>query len=126
MNCSPAFCTLLSPEFLNLLLRSRPLSFGTRQLLLPNPSLTPTPVQLRMFLDEYEEMPFDALQYLIGECNYGGRVTDDHDRRLLNAILLNYLNGQTIARENYPLAPGEEYFVPAEAVGLEDYISYIR
>jgi len=46
-----------------------------------------------MFLDETTtSIPFDAINYLAAECNYGGRVTDDKDRKLIKTLLLDYYN----------------------------------
>lgn len=50
-------------------------------------------------------MQFVALRYLTGECNYGGRVTDDWDRRCLNTILYKFYNPDAIADQKYCLDP---------------------
>jgi dynein heavy chain len=39
----------------------------------------------------------EAIQYLVGECLYGGRVTDDRDRKCMNYMLLDYLAQHTTA-----------------------------
>lgn len=46
--------------------------------------------QLYIMVEEFDEVPFIALQYLTGDCNYGGRVTDDRDRIALAAILKDF------------------------------------
>ena len=46
-----------------------------------------------MFSDEIPEfIPYRALLYLTGECNYGGQVRDDKDRRLVMTPLADYFN----------------------------------
>jgi len=40
-----------------------------------------------MLLDDYDEIPFKVLNFLGAEINYGGRVTDDKDKRLISTIL---------------------------------------
>jgi hypothetical protein len=48
---------------------------------------------LRSFLAEATDVPFEALSYVIGELNYGGRVTDPLDRRLLLSLLQRFFSG---------------------------------
>ncbi|GCC38553.1 hypothetical protein chiPu_0017068 [Chiloscyllium punctatum] len=81
--------------------------------------------QIQMFLNEYEEVPLEALTYLTGECNYGGRVTDDKDRRLLLSLLSIIYNKDLIYQDKYQLAPGEIYYVPPHGP-YQSYIDYLR
>ncbi|XP_065540385.1 dynein axonemal heavy chain 3 [Lathamus discolor] len=80
--------------------------------------------QIQMFLNEYEEVPFEALTYLTGECNYGGRVTDDKDRRLLLS-LLSVVYSKDIEQDKYMLAAGDDYYIPPHGP-YESYIEYIQ
>ncbi|GBG26414.1 Dynein heavy chain 7, axonemal [Hondaea fermentalgiana] len=76
---------------------------------------------LRMFVEGDEEdgsnsndgLPFKALVYTIGACNYGGRVTDDQDRRLLDALLKAYMNPDLAETDNYAVSPCGLYKVPS-------------
>lgn len=75
--------------------------------------------QLQIFINEYETVPFEAITYLTGECNYGGRVTDDRDRRCLNTILQDFYNPNVIDDQNYTFASiGPEYTLPKKYVRL--------
>jgi len=82
--------------------------------------------QLKIFLDESKdgEIPFKVLVFLGAEVNYGGRVTDDKDVRLIGNILLRFVNPK-ILEDDYPLSASGLYkSIPAGSV--EDYIEYIK
>nr|XP_055037339.1 dynein axonemal heavy chain 3 isoform X1 [Misgurnus anguillicaudatus]XP_055037340.1 dynein axonemal heavy chain 3 isoform X1 [Misgurnus anguillicaudatus] len=81
--------------------------------------------QIQMFLDEYEEVPLEALSYLTGECNYGGRVTDDKDRRLLMSLLSIFYSRDLIEQNNYRVCEEDLYYVPSHGP-YQSYVDYIR
>ncbi|XP_053425882.1 dynein axonemal heavy chain 2 isoform X8 [Nycticebus coucang] len=79
---------------------------------------------LSLYLDEYEETPWDALKYLIAGVNYGGHVTDDWDRRLLITYINDYFCDQTLSTPFYRLSVLETYFIPKDG-SLASYKEYI-
>ncbi|GLC41774.1 hypothetical protein PLESTM_001238200 [Pleodorina starrii] len=72
-------------------------------------------------------VPFAALQYAIGECNYGGRVTDDKDRRLLLTALQRIYRPEALGLESdqpFQLSASGTYYIPPEGPHAS-YLSYI-
>uniref|UniRef100_A0A8D0W0K3 Dynein axonemal heavy chain 12 n=1 Tax=Sus scrofa TaxID=9823 RepID=A0A8D0W0K3_PIG len=81
--------------------------------------------QLQLFINEYDTIPFEAISYLTGECNYGGRVTDDWDRRLLLTMLADFYNPHIIENSHYKFSPSGNYFAPPKGT-YNDYIEFIK
>ncbi|XP_072168572.1 dynein axonemal heavy chain 3-like [Diadema setosum] len=81
--------------------------------------------QLSMFLNNYDDTPYDALTYLTGECNYGGRVTDDKDRRLLLSILSKFYTPETVDQDNFAFSDSGDYYCPVHG-DYESYLDYLR
>ncbi|KAJ9504717.1 hypothetical protein QJQ45_010696, partial [Haematococcus lacustris] len=85
-----------------------------------NVSLT----QMQDYLDRYDEIPFRVLCFLFTEINYGGRVTDDKDRRLINN-LVNTFCGPDVLQEGYRFSPSGTYKT-MECATLRESLDIIR
>jgi dynein heavy chain len=82
--------------------------------------------QLQLFLDENDEVPYKALLYTAGECNYGGRVTDDKDRRTLLCILTRFYQADFL-KEDYTITStgAHQYKCPVDG-NRQSYITFIE
>ncbi|XP_054939233.1 dynein axonemal heavy chain 1-like [Physeter macrocephalus] len=81
--------------------------------------------QLKMFLDEYDHIPYKVLKYTAGEINYGGRVTDDWDRRCVMNILEDFYSPAVLFPEHSYSASGV-YHQIQPTYDLNGYLSYIK
>ncbi|ESO02212.1 hypothetical protein HELRODRAFT_65497 [Helobdella robusta] len=81
--------------------------------------------QLQMFINESDEVSYEAITYVTGECNYGGRVTDGWDRRCLMTILANFYNPKVVQDSKYYFSPSGIYCTPPIR-GDDDYVDCIE
>ena len=79
---------------------------------------------LKMFLEEQEEIPWAALVYVTGQINYGGRVTDDLDRRCLMSILKKYYL-EAVMDDEHRFTPSGTYYAPPEG-DIQSYRDFIN
>ncbi|XP_029381754.1 dynein heavy chain 2, axonemal [Echeneis naucrates] len=82
---------------------------------------------LRLYLDEYKEIPWDALKYLIAGVNYGGNVTDDWDRRLLTTYMQDYFCDAAVNQTFFKLSCLSSYYIPRDGpqATYKEYISML-
>lgn len=57
--------------------------------------------QTEMGYDRKAPIPWISLQILIADCNYGGRVTDDRDRRLIKVYAKDVFNEELVNSERW-------------------------
>jgi dynein heavy chain len=79
---------------------------------------------LEIMLKKYSDVPWAALKYLTAEINYGGRVTDDWDRRNVTTILEIFFNDECL-NGGYRFTSSPIYSVP-EASTLPQLIDIIK
>ncbi|XP_072745723.1 dynein axonemal heavy chain 1 [Anoplolepis gracilipes] len=81
--------------------------------------------QLHMFLMEYDILPFKVLIYTAGHINYGGRITDDWDRRCVLTLLEDYYNANVVSPD-YKFDEQNIYHQLPAAASFNDYLEYIK
>jgi dynein heavy chain len=64
---------------------------------------------LELFLESQDEVPWDALLYITGHINYGGRVTDDNDRICLITTLSKYTQSNVLG-DNFKFSKSGIYY----------------
>ncbi len=69
--------------------------------------------QLSSWLDAFSSVPWEMLQQIFGDINYGGRVTDDKDLRCVHSILKQFITPR-ILDGGHPLVPSGALFSPPD------------
>lgn len=62
---------------------------------------------------------------MVAEANYGGRVTDPKDRRLIKILLEDYYTPKILVDDYFFTPSDPNYYAPKEGP-LEEYKNYIR
>ncbi|CAD7946598.1 unnamed protein product [Amoebophrya sp. A25] len=89
-----------------------------------DPDRTISSSQLKIFLDSYDEIQWAALNYLVAEANYGGRVTDGSDRRTIKCILSDFYCPE-ILDDDYKFSTSGVYYSPDSRYNKDKCLEFI-
>jgi dynein heavy chain len=84
--------------------------------------------QMHEYLDKYEEVPYRVLRFLFTEINYGGRVTDDKDRRLINNLVYTFCSDGVVTGSGddcYRFSPSGVY-IASDCETQKQHLEHIR
>jgi len=81
-------------------------------------------LQLETYLAKYDEVPYQVLVNLFGHINYGGRITDDWDRRCVLTTLMSIVN-EGIMSDTFMLAPGSDCYASPADTSVAGYLESI-
>jgi len=79
---------------------------------------------MHRFLEQQDEIPWGALLFITGQINYGGRVTDDWDRRCLMSILGKFVTPKAL-EPGYNFSNSGIYHIPSVDT-MADVINYFE
>ncbi|XP_070784429.1 dynein axonemal heavy chain 5 [Enoplosus armatus] len=74
-------------------------------------------------LDSKRGVNWSCLRYMLGEVQYGGRVTDDLDKRLLNTFTRVWFSENTFS-DKFCFYKG--YSIPGKAKTVQDFLQHIE
>jgi dynein heavy chain len=82
--------------------------------------------QLCAFVDDYDFVPIKVLCFMGAAINYGGRVTDDKDKRLIQSIIKRYVAIDLVEQgEGYKFSESGIFYCP-NAESSEEFQEYIK
>ncbi|XP_053593840.1 dynein axonemal heavy chain 7-like [Microplitis demolitor] len=79
--------------------------------------------QLQTFLNENDYVPFEALKYIVRDCNYGGKILDDFDKKYLITIFDDFCNDKIVNEVNYSFFT--DYIIPNRCE-YQDFVKHIN
>lgn len=79
---------------------------------------------LKVIIEEQDEIQWDAITFITGQANYGGRVSNDWDRRAIYSMLKIFFNNDAL-NEGYAFSESKEYYAPLMKT-IAEYNDYIE